>query len=64
MAIKYSIVCPTLNWMGYDVSEDPEEILGAIKAAGYDGANLPVVVKRIDPKAMHRLTDSRGLEMP
>ncbi len=64
MAFKYSVVCPTLGWMGYDVLEKPDEILGAIKAAGYDGADLPVDLERMDAKAMRRLVDSLGLEIP
>ena len=64
MAFKYSVVCPTLEWMGYDVLEDPERILSAIKAAGYDGADMPADAERLKPKAIRQLVDSLGLEIP
>ena len=62
MAFRYSVVCPTLAWMGYDVLDDPEEVLKAIKAAGYDGADLPV--ERVNAKAMRRIVQSLGMEVP
>ena len=38
MGFKYTIACSTLPFVGYDVLQQPGEILSAIKAAGYDGA--------------------------
>ena len=64
MTIKYSVVCPTLPWMGFDVLEEPDQILATIKAAGYDGADLPVDMERIDPKKTRQLVESLGLEIP
>lgn len=59
---KYSIACPTLAWTGYDVVEDPEGVLDAIRAAGFDGADLPVegiTAKRVGP-----ILQALGLEVP
>ena len=62
MTFRYSAVLPTLRWMGYDVRDDPQGVLGAVKAAGYDGADLPA--ERIDGKEVRRIVDSLGLEVP
>lgn len=29
MSFKYTLVCDTLPWVGYDVLEMPDEVLGA-----------------------------------
>jgi D-psicose/D-tagatose/L-ribulose 3-epimerase len=50
--------------LGYDVFETPREVLGAIKAAGYDGVDLPGVPGRLDPATMRPLLDDLGLEVP
>ena len=62
MAFKYSVACPTLRWTGYDVRENPEEVLGAIKGAGYDGADLPV--EGVKAESFRPIVDSLGLEVP
>jgi sugar phosphate isomerase/epimerase len=64
MPFKYAVVCDTLKWSGYNVLEDPQEILTAIKTAGYDGADLPGDPKRMDAQAMRQIVDSLGLEVP
>ena len=48
--------------MGYDVRDDPEGILAAVKAAGYDGADLPV--EGIDGKAVRQIVGRLGLVVP
>ena len=62
MSLRYSAVCPTLSWMGYSVVDEPESVLGAIKAAGFDGADLPAEI--VDTEAIGQIVDSLGLEVP
>lgn len=62
MSFKYSVACPTLAWTGYDVLTDPEHVLGAIKGAGYDGADLPV--EGLDAEAIRPVLESVGLVVP
>ncbi len=64
MPLKYTVVCDTLSFVGYDVLEQPEEILTAIKDAGYDGADLPGAPGRADPKRLRKIVDSVGLDVP
>jgi len=64
MGFKYTVVCDTLKFIGYDVLERPQEILEAIKGAGYDGADLPCDVDRINAKELRHIVDSLGLEVP
>ena len=64
MGFRYSVVCDTLKWIGYDVLADPHEVLRAIKSAGYDGADLPGDLQRVDPKILKPITDSLGLKVP
>ena len=62
MAFRYSVACPTLKWTGYDVRDNPREVLAAIKDAGYDGADLPV--EGITAESIRPIVDSLGLEVP
>ena len=64
MPLKYSVVCDTLSWMGYDVLESPQKILQTIKDAGYDGADLPGNPQRVDAAELRRIVESVGLEVP
>ncbi|AWT60334.1 MAG: hypothetical protein CMN58_06140 [Solibacterales bacterium] len=64
MPFKYTVVCDTLGFIGYDVLEEPEEVLTAIKDVGYDGVDLPGAPDRADPKKLRELVDSLGLEVP
>jgi len=64
MSFKYTLVCDTLGHLGYDFLEQPEEILKAIKDAGYDGADLPSNPKRMDTKVLRPIVDSVGLDVP
>ncbi len=59
---KYSIACPTLVWTGYDVVQEPEGVLQAIKDAGYDGADLPV--EGVTAERMRPILQAVGLEVP
>ena len=42
----------------------PREILETIKAAGYDGADLPGDVERLQSAEMRRIADDIDLEIP
>ena len=64
MSFKYTVVCDTLGFIGYDVLEEPEEILTAIKEVGYDGVDLPGSPDRADVKQLRGLVDALGLEVP
>jgi len=64
MSLKYSVVCDTLGFIGYDVLEQPEMILETIKEAGYDDANLPCNPKLMAPRKLRPVVDSVGLEVP
>ena len=62
MGFKYSLACPTLAWTGYDVVQDPKDVLQVIKDAGYDGADLSVEggsVETIQP-----IVEAVGLDVP
>lgn len=64
MSFKYTVVCDTIAWLGYDFYEDTQEILQAIKDAGYDGADLPGDPTKADPKELRKRTDAVGLKVP
>ena len=48
MAFKYTVVTDTMPWIGYNVLEQPQEVLSAVKEAGYDGIDLPGDVSNVD----------------
>ena len=64
MAFKYTVVTDTLAWAGYDVLESPQEMLGAIKQAGYGGADLPGDRRRVNAVELRRVVSEVGLEVP
>jgi len=64
LGFKYSVVAETLSFIGYDILENPQAILKAVKDAGYDAIDLPGNPSRVDGKAMRRLTDAAGLAVP
>lgn len=64
MSFKYSVVCDTLRGIGYDVFKNPEEVLTAIKTAGYDAADIGGNLERLDPDHIRPLADSIGLQLP
>ena len=64
MSFKYSVVCDTLKFLGYDVVENPRWILGAIKNAGYDGCDLPGDPGRVSAGELRPIVDALGLEVP
>ena len=64
MQFRYSVVCGTSAWMGYDFVEEAPRILEAVREAGYEGADLPADAERMDPKKLRRTVESLGLEVP
>ena len=64
MQFRYSVVCGTSAWMGYDFVEAAPQILEAVREAGYEGADLPADAERMDPKKLRRTIESLGLEVP
>jgi len=64
MAFKYTVVCDTFGFLGYDVLDNPREILQTIKDAGYDGVDLPGNPVRMDGQALRQMVDEIGLEVP
>ncbi|MBI3466299.1 MAG: sugar phosphate isomerase/epimerase [Planctomycetes bacterium] len=64
MSFKYSVVCDTLKWAGYDVLQEPRAILAAVKEAGYDGADLPGDPARLNARLVRQIVDELGLKVP
>jgi sugar phosphate isomerase/epimerase len=64
VGFKYSVVCDTLKFLGYDVVEDPRWVLAVIKDAGYDGCDLPGDPERVNPRELRPIVEALGLEVP
>jgi D-psicose/D-tagatose/L-ribulose 3-epimerase len=64
MQFRYSVVCGTSAWMGYDFVEATPQILEAVREAGYEGADLPADAERMDPTKLRRAVESLGLKVP
>ena len=64
MSFKYTLVCDTLPWAGYNVLEMPDEVLQAAKAAGYEGVDLPGDPTRMDGKEWRDRVAAAGLVVP
>ena len=64
MAFKYTVVTDTMPWIGYNVLEQPQEVLSAVKEAGYDGIDLPGDPTRMDGSEWRKMTEDAGLEVP
>jgi len=63
MSFKYTLVCDMLPWVGYDVLEMPDEVLGAANEAGYDGVDLPGDPTRMDGRQWRERVAQYGLEV-
>jgi sugar phosphate isomerase/epimerase len=61
---KYSVVCDTLRFLGWDIAEDPRGLLTAIKNAGYVGCDLPCDPDRISASEFLPIIESLGLHIP
>ena len=64
MGYEYVVNCDTLGFLGHDVLENPLEVLGAIKAAGYAGVDLPGNPELVDATALRAIVDDLGLVVP
>lgn len=64
MSFKYTVVSPTLKFLGYDLLDQPGEILRAVKDAGYDGVDLFDEPERRNAKELRQIVDSLGLKIP
>ena len=64
MGFKYTVVTDTMFWIGYNVLETPQEVLEAVKEAGYDGIDLPGDPKRMDGKQWRKRVKDVGLDVP
>ena len=64
MSFKYTVICGTVRYLGYDILENPREILEAVKNAGYDGADLPGDPERVNARELRSIVDSLGLQVP
>ena len=59
-----TLVSDTLAWAGYDVLEEPERVLTAVKEAGFAGIDLPGAPDRVDAERMRELAARHGLDTP
>ncbi len=64
MGFKYTVVADTLAFLGYDLNENTEEILQAVKNAGYDGFDVAGDREAIQAGELRRMADSQELEIP
>ena len=64
MSFKFTLVCDTLPWVGYNVLEAPEEVLRAAKEAGYDGVDLPGDPTRMNGEEWKQRVTDFGLDVP
>lgn len=64
MGFKYSVVSPTMGWIGYNVMETPREIMAAVAEAGYDGIDVPGEPKQMDGKEWRKMAEEAGMEVP
>ena len=64
MSFKYTLMCDTLPWVGYNVLEMPNEVLRAAKNAGYDGVDLPGNPKTMDGRKWRQRVEEVGLQVP
>ena len=64
MAFQYTLQCDTLAWVGYNVLEEPDEVLQAAAEAGYDGVDLPGNPEKMDGREWRRRVEQAGLAVP
>lgn len=64
MPFKYTLMCDTLPWVGYNVLEMPNEVLQAAKDAGYDGVDLPGNPTKMDGRRWRQMVEAVGLDVP
>lgn len=64
MPFKYSLQCDTLPWIGYNVLENPQEVLQAAADVGYDGIDLPGDPTKMDGRQWRQMVEEVGLVAP
>lgn len=64
MTFKYSLQCDTLPWVGYNVLENPDEVLTAAAEAGFDGIDLPGNPEKMDGAEWRKRVENFGLVVP
>ncbi len=64
MPFKYTLMCDTLPWSGYNVLEMPDIVLQAANDAGYDGVDLPADPTKMDGRQWRERAEKYGLEVP
>jgi D-psicose/D-tagatose/L-ribulose 3-epimerase len=64
MSFEYVVNCDTLGFLGHDVVESPQEVLKAIKDAGYAGVDLPGNPERFDAESLRWIVEDLGLVVP
>ena len=64
MSFKYTLNCDTLPFLGYDVLENTEGVLKAIKSAGYGGVDLPGNTERVNASSLRQMVEALGLAVP
>ena len=64
MSFKYALVADSLVWVGYSIFENADEVLKAVKEAGYDGIDLPGRPKEMDGAEWKKRVADAGLEVP
>lgn len=62
MGFKYCVVCDTLKFLGYDLLENSQEILEAIKHAGYNGVDIPGLPGKLNTRKLRSILDTLGLQ--
>jgi len=63
MALRYSLVCDTLAFLGCDALENPREVFAAVKKAGYEGVDLPGDLRRVNVGELKSILDGLGLRV-
>ena len=64
MAFKYALVADSLVWVGYNIFENTDEVLRAVKEAGYDGIDLPGSPSTMDGAEWKKRVADSGLVSP
>ena len=64
MSFNYVVNGDTLGFLGHDVLENPQEVLKAIKDAGYAGVDLPGNPERVDAESLRQTVEDLGLVVP
>ena len=64
MPFRYTLQSDTLQWVGYNILHQPQEVLEAAAEAGYDGVDLPGNPDTMDGTEWRKRVEDAGLEAP